>query len=404
MDKKIKKITYGRNVYGKEEIFAVNNVLRKTTQMSKNVFDFETKVAKLFGMNYGVMVNSGSSAIILAIKILGLEKNDEVIVPCLNFGTALSSLILFGLKPVLVDININTLQIDEKKIVEKITKKTKALMIPNLIGNLPDWNAISRVAKKYRLKVIADSADTIGCSFNKKPLGKYADLIITSFYGSHVISCAGNGGMLILNKKNEYLKAKILRSWGRLSSIAKDSENIKERLNIKIGGYNYDRKFVFQELGFNFEPSEIGAAFGLEQLKKLKLFSALRNKNYNHHIFFFKNFSQYFITPKIFPKVLTNFLAYPIIIKENKFFNRRQLQLFLEKKNIQTRPIFSGNILRHPAFKFLINKNNNINSYFNADYIMRNGILVGCHQGLTKKEIIYVHDNIRKFLDKNCER
>ena len=129
----------------------------------------------------------------------------SVIVPCLNFGTALSSLILFGLKPVLVDININTLQIDEKKIVEKITKKTKALMIPNLIGNLPDWNAISRIAKKYRLKIIADSADTIGCSFNKKPLGKYADLIITSFYGSHVISCAGNGGMLILNKKNEYL-------------------------------------------------------------------------------------------------------------------------------------------------------------------------------------------------------
>jgi CDP-6-deoxy-D-xylo-4-hexulose-3-dehydrase len=100
---------------------------------------------------------------------------------------------------------------------------------------------------------------------------------------------------MLESKLNDYLKAKILRSWGRLSSIAKDSENIKERLNIKIGGYNYDRKFVFQELGFNFEPSEIGAAFGLEQLKKLKLFSALRNINYNHHIFFFKNFSEYFI-------------------------------------------------------------------------------------------------------------
>ena len=204
----------------------------------------------------------------------------------------------------------------------------------------------------------------------------------------------------MLNSKSLYDKAKILRSWGRLSSTVKDSENIKNRLNISLSGIDYDRKFVFSELGYNFEPSEIGAAFGNVQLKKFKKFSKIRNINFNYHANFFKKFSDLFVVPKVLPTVSTNFLSYPIIMKENKKFSRKQLQVFMENSGVQTRPIFTGNLLRHPAFKFLNNKNNNVNSFPESDYIMKYGLLIGCHQGLDLKSLDKIHNIVKIFLNK----
>ena len=392
------RVPYGKNVYGKEEIAAVINQLKKNTQMGKNVYQFEKRIAKYFGKKYGVMVNSGTSALILAMHVMDIKKDDEIITPALNFGTAISSIIFFKAKPIFIDVEINTLQVDVKKIEEKITKKTKAILIPNLIGNIPDWKKIKLIAKKYNLKILEDSADTLGAKINNKSTGIFSDISITSFYGSHVVSCAGNGGILLTNEKKFYTRSKTLRSWGRMSSLLKDSENIKSRLDIKLMGVEYDKKFVFSELGYNFEPSEIGAAFGLEQIKKFSKFSKIRNENFKSHSNFFKKYKEIFIIPKVLENVKTNFLAYPIILKKNKKFNRKDLQIYLEGKNIQTRPIFSGNILRHPAFQNLISKANKLTSFPNADYIMKNGILVGCHQGLGVKELSYIHKNIEKFL------
>jgi CDP-4-dehydro-6-deoxyglucose reductase, E1 len=393
------KISYGKNVYGKDEINAVLTQLKKSTQMGKSVNDFENKISKMFSKKYGLMVNSGSSALTLATSVLNFKKDDEIITPCLNFGTAVSSIVLSGAKPIFVDIDIETLQIDIGKIEKKITKKTKALMIPNLIGNIPNWKAIKNIAKKNKLKIIEDSADTLGATINSKPTGTYSDISITSFYGSHIISCAGNGGMFLTNDKKIYERAKVLRSWGRMSTLYKDSENIKNRLNIKLKGYNYDKKFVFSEVGYNFEPSEIGASFGLVQLKKFKKFNSIRNNNFNLHLDYFNRHKDHFIIPKVDNNIKTNFLAYPIIIRENNNFTRKKLQIFLENHKIQTRPIFTGNILRHPAFKNLINNRNKINRFKNSDYIMRNGILIGCHQGLKKQDIKHIHSMINLFLN-----
>lgn len=394
-------ISYGKNVYDKLEINAVLKTLKKSTQMGQAVNSFESKIAPLFGKKYGLMVNSGSSALILAFKVLNLKKNSEVIAPCLNFGTAVSSIMLSNLKPIFVDCEIETLQIDINKIEEKITKKTKALLIPNLIGNIPDWKKIRKIANKYKLKVIEDSADTLGAKIDKEPTGIYSDISITSFYGSHIISCAGNGGMLLTNNKKYHEKAKVLRSWGRMSSLIKNSENIKKRLDIKLKGYDYDRKFVFSESGYNFEPSEIGASFGLVQLKKFKSFSKIRNKNFSLHYNFFKKLNKYFILPDISKNILTNFLAYPVIIKKNNIFNRKEIQIYLEKNNIQTRPIFSGNILRHPAFSSITSKKNKINSFVNSDYVMKYGLLIGCHHGLSLDDIDYIHNKVLKFINTN---
>ena len=370
------KISYGKNVYGKEEIKAVVNQLNKTTQMGYSVNKFEKLIAKKFSKKYALMVNSGSSALTLAMNVLNFKKNDEIIVPCLNFGTALSSVLQCGATPILVDIEVETLQINADKIEEKINSNTKAIMVPNLIGNIPDLKKIRNLANRYHLKVIEDSADTLGAKIGNKNTGYYSDISITSFYGSHVISCAGNGGMFLTDDKMLYEKAKVLRSWGRMSSLITDSENIKKRLDIKLKGYDYDKKFVFSEIGYNFEPSELGASFGLVQIKRFNKFSNIRVRNFNMHKKFFNSLKNFFITPKINKNVKTNFLAYPIILKKNKYFKRKNLQIFLEKNNIQTRPIFSGNILRHPAFKKVISKRNKINAFKNSDYIMKNGILI----------------------------
>ena len=391
------KISYGKNVYDKREINAVLKTLKNSTQMGKSVETFESKIAKLFSKKYGLMVNSGSSALILALKVMNFPRGSEIIAPCLNFGTAVSSIMLCNLNPIFVDCEIKTLQIDLSKIEKKISKKTKALLIPNLIGNIPDWKGIRKIASKHKLKIIEDSADTLGATINNRSTGIYSDISITSFYGSHVISCAGNGGILLTNNKNYFSKAKVLRSWGRMSTLIKDSENINKRLGIKLRGFNYDRKFVFSEAGYNFEPSELGASFGIEQLKKFRSFSMLRNRNFKLHYEFFKKLDKYFTVPKINKNIKTNFLAYPVILKSNSKFSRKDFQVYLENNKIQTRPIFTGNTLRHPAFKSLVSNKNKLNEFKNSDYIMKYGLLIGCHQGLSLKDISYIHSVISNY-------
>ena len=248
------------------------------------------------------------------------------------------------------------------------------------------------------MKIIEDSADTLGATIKNKPTGIFSDISITSFYGSHVISCAGNGGMFLTNNKEYFNRAKVLRSWGRMSTLLSDSENIKKRLDIKLMGVEFDKKFVFSEVGYNFEPSEIGASFGLIQLKKFPKFSKKRNLNFNIHKNFFSKYSDSFITPKVDKNIKTNFLAYPVIIKKNKKFDRKEMQVFLEKNNIQTRPIFTGNILRHPAFKNLISSRNKLKDFTNSDYIMKYGLLIGCHQGLNKKHLNFIHEKVLKLI------
>ena len=391
------KISYGKNVYDKREINAVLKTLKNSTQMGKSVETFESKIAKLFSKKYGLMVNSGSSALILALKVMNFPRGSEIIAPCLNFGTAVSSIMLCNLNPIFVDCEIKTLQIDLSKIEKKISKKTKALLIPNLIGNIPDWKGIRKIASKHKLKIIEDSADTLGATINNRSTGIYSDISITSFYGSHVISCAGNGGILLTNNNDYFLKAKVLRSWGRMSTLIKDSENINKRLGIKLRGFNYDRKFVFSEAGYNFEPSELGASFGIEQLKKFRSFSMLRNRNFKLHYEFFKKLDKYFTVPKINKNIKTNFLAYPVILKSNSKLSRKDFQVYLEKNKIQTRPIFTGNTLRHPAFKSLVSNKNKLNEFKNSDYIMKYGLLIGCHQGLSLKDISDIHSAILSY-------
>jgi len=345
------RVPYGMTVHGQEEIDAVVNVLKTSTQMGKHVMQFEEKVAELFNKKHGLMVNSGSSALYLGVEVLDLPKNSEVITPVLTFSTTVASLVKNSLVPVFVDVEPNTFLIDIEKIEERITNNTSAISVPNLLGNIPDWERIYQIAKKYNLKLIEDSADTLGGILRGESSGQYADISISSFYGSHVINCAGNGGILCLNDDKMYRRAKILRSWGRSSSLFVESEKIENRFNIELDKIQYDAKFVFEEPGYNIEPSEMGAAFGLVQLNKLNDNINARIEHFKEQYHFFKQYENWFSLPEQTPETRTGWLAFPLIVKENAPFNRKEMQIALEKEGIQTRVVFTGNILRQPGFK-----------------------------------------------------
>jgi CDP-6-deoxy-D-xylo-4-hexulose-3-dehydrase len=396
----MKKIYYGYAVYDRKEIKAVNEVLTKnnlTLIDGPSVKLFEKNVAKLFGKRFGLMVNSGSSANLLAIASLKLKKGSEIITPTLTFSTTVAPIYQLGMVPHFVDVEMNKFIINTEQIEKAINKKTKAIIVPNLLGNIPNYKKIYDIAKKYKLKIIEDSADTIGYTVNKKNFGKFTDIATTSFYASHIVTGAGFGGMACFNDKKLYEEAKILRGWGRSSATFNESEDIKKRFSAKVSGIPYDGKYIFLRMGYNFLPSEISAAFGLQQIKKLNNNISIRTKNFNYLKSFFSKFQEYVNLPITNLNARTPWLAFPLTIKKNKKFNRRDMQIYFEKNNIQTRTIFTGNILRQPIMKNLKYKSIK-NSSLISDNVMENGILLGCHHGMKLNDLKYICKIFINFL------
>jgi CDP-6-deoxy-D-xylo-4-hexulose-3-dehydrase len=393
------RVPYGQTVHGEEEIAAVVEVLRTSTQMGTRVRGFEARIAELFAKKYGVMVNSGSSALYLATELLGLARGAEVVTPVLTFATTVAPLVRAGLVPSFVDVEPDTFNIDVEQIAAAITPATKAVVIPSLIGNLPDWDRIAEIARARGLVVIEDSADTLGATLRGTSTGTRSDISTTSFYGSHVINAAGNGGMLCMNRDDWAEEARLLRSWGRSSSLFVDSENVENRFNVDVGGIPYDAKFVFSRIGHNMEPSEMGAAFGLVQLDRLPGNIKAREHNFARQLAFFAEYEEWFMLPRQMPDSVTGWLAFPLIVRDEAPFIRRDLQIFLEQRGIQTRTVFTGNILRQPGFAN-IERRESGKGYPNADRVMRGGMLVACHHGLNEAQLDYLHEQAREFLSR----
>ncbi len=394
------RIPYGLSVYDEEEINAVVKVLSEhRSNMGIETRNFESKVSKLFGKKFGVMVNSGSSANLLATILLSLPKNSEVITPALTFSTTVAPLIQMHLKPIFVDVQKGKYIIDENLIEKKINKNTKAIMLPLLLGNVPNMNQIKSIARKHKLFIIEDSCDTLGATYNGIPTGKYTDISTTSFFGSHIITAGGNGGMLMINDPKLVKRAILLRGWGRTSSLFTETEDIKKRFSGKLNNIPYDNKFIFTEIGYNFLPSEMGAAFGNIQLKKLPKFRKIRNENFIKLSKIFKKYENFFILPIQDAKVNTQWLAFPLTIKPDAPFSRIEIATFLEKNNVQTRPIFTGNIIKQPGFENALS-NNNYKDYPNTNEVMERGFVVGCHHGITDEHIKRLNELFDEFLAK----
>lgn len=390
------RVNYGQSVHGEEEIAAVVEVLRTSTQMGKNVREMQAQVAELFAKRHGIMVNSGSSANYLAVEILDMPEGAEVITPVLTFATTVAPIVRNRLIPAFIDAAEGTYNIDTDRIEAMITPATKAVMIPSLIGNLPDWDRIREIAATHDLTVIEDSADTLGATLRGTSTGTRSDISTTSFYGSHVINGAGNGGMLCVNDDELARKALLLRSWGRTSSLFVESETIENRFDVDLDGVSYDAKFLFETLGYNLEPSEISAAFGVVQLSKLEKNIDVREANFARQLTFFSDYEDWFILPRQREDSRTGWLAFPLTIRKGAPFERREMQLWLEKRDIQTRPVFTGNILRQPAMQSIACKVDP-SGYPVADAVMRGGVLLACHHGLEDAQIDYMYETFRTF-------
>ena len=395
----MKKVFYAEANYSDEEIESVLDVLknnRLALMCGKNVKKLEDKVAKIFNKEFGLMTNSGSSANLIGVQSLNLEKGSKVITPTLTFSTTVSPLVQSGLIPLFIDVEKETMQMNTSLLKEISLKGVSAICVPNLIGNVANWEEIYQFAKENNLKTIEDSADTIGYKY-KTDIKNWSDVSTTSFYASHVVTGAGFGGMTCFSDKENYDLGLSLRGWGRRSSLYGETEDYERRFNAKIDGMNYDDKYIFDDIAYNFLPSEISAAFALVQIKNLTKNLQNRLENYNY---LKKNLSvsDNFFIPLSYENVETGWLAFPIILQNKLASKRKEVQIFLEKAGIQTRTIFTGNILRQPVAKKF--KWESYGNFSVSDNIMESGILLGCHNRQTKEKMDYTLEKL--FEAENC--
>jgi CDP-6-deoxy-D-xylo-4-hexulose-3-dehydrase len=379
----MKKVWYAPNkleAYGEEEIKAVEQCLRDgwLAGFGPRSIEFEEKIAKEFGKKFGVFVNSGSSACLLAVASLDLPKGSKIITPACTFSTTLAPIIQLGYKPVFVDVGLNDYVADIEQVVNAITEEVKAIMLPNLIGNKPNWKLLRQILKNMNREdiiLIEDSADTVTETLE-------SDISTTSFYASHVITAGGMGGMVMFNDEKYVKRALMFRDWGR---IGDNSEDMSERFAHDVDGLPYDYKFLYGVLGYNMKCSEMSAAFGLVQLERFQTFKNKRRDNIKRYLENLKDVKELILPDD---SIEPNWLAIPLQTER-----RLELLNFLENNNIQTRVTFAGNVTRHPIYREYLQE------FKNSDLIMKNGFLLGAHHGMGLDDVDYVCDKIKEFFN-----
>lgn len=394
-------VALNRAVWDRAEIDAVLAVLERhgNLRMGRRTKAFEERVAALLGKRRGILVNSGSSALELGVRLLGLPEGSEVITVPLTFSTDVAALVRARLVPVFVDVEPGTYVVDIDAIEPMITERTRALLIPNLIGNVPDWDRLRAIADRHGLLLFEDSCDTLGARLRGRPPGERAHVSATSFNQSHIVTCAGTGGLVAVDDDDRDALGRLERNWGRSSSrYGSGPQDFRgESLEARIDGIPYHRDFVFETLGSNLEGSEILAAFGLAQLDKLESFGAARARWFGRHAGFFARHESRFVLPRQLAQVETNWMCYPITVRDDAGFARNDLHRFLEEHGVVSRPIWTGNILRHPGFRDIPCRRAP-GGYPVADQVMRGGLLVACHHGLEEADVDHIHAVFESFL------
>ena len=395
------RIFYAASVHDEAEIEAVTEVLRGGAAAlwpGRNVTAFEWEVAERFGKRRGLMCNSGSSALYLAVELADLPPGSEVITAAVTFSTDVAPLVRAGLVPVFADVDPDTYQIDVDAIEALVGPKTRAILVPNLIGNAPDWDAIRAIADRHGLFVIEDSCDALGPVLRGTPTGTRSDLTVTSFASSHIITCAGNGGMVLLDDENLRDRGLLLRRWGRRSELhfygsKRRDRNFWENLD----GIHYDNQFIFDELAWNFEPSEIGAAFGRQQLHKVPANFARRTRSFDLYTEFFAAHADRFRLPRPTEGLDTAWLCYPLTIAPDAGFVRADLQAHLDGNGVDTRTVWTGNATRQP-FMAGVDFRQPPGGLPNADAIMERGVVLPMNHSLDDEDIGYVIGLVADFL------
>ena len=392
--------------YGYEEVLqAVDSLLSGNLTLNQNennkVQQFEEKWSQFVGTRFGVMVNSGSSANLLALFSLAnperenpIKPGDEIITPALTWHTTISPILCIGAVPVLVDANLYDLTINVEEIEAQITAKTKAILPVHLLGNPCQMDLINEIAERYGLYVIEDACEAHGASFQGKNCGSIGTIGTFSFFFSHHITTI-EGGMVMTDDEDLAELCRIMRSQGVIRNALNRGELAKKyKKNDKYK--DIDESYLFANLGFNLRPTEINGGFGIEQAQKLDSFLSQRRNNASYWKTRLETYQDFFYLSEPTSEGESAWFGFPFIVKPKAGFSRDQITQFLNRQHIETRPIMSGNIIRQPAMAHFQFRNSSLT---NAELVHQNGFFWGNHQGIKEDQREYMADCIDEFIN-----
>lgn len=379
-------IKYGGAVTGLAEERAIIKSIRNSRktgnwQQAGEGAKFERELADYTGVKYAILTNSGSSAGLLALSALELPLGSEVIISAVTFPTIFNIILQCGLVPVVVDAKIGTYVFDVEQVKRAVTENTKAIIAIHALGNPVDLVELKKLCQEKRIKLILDNCDGLATTLNQRKVETYADISFTSLHAAHIVSM-GVGGAVFTNDKRLAKHVRMYRDWGRQADVNR-SKNTKW----KALPEDYNPRFIYEKIGYNFQILDLQAAMGRVQLRKIGKIKKLRQKNFNY---LYKKLNKY---PLIMPQWLEGaevcWFAFPLSVVQS--VSRGQLLRHLEKRGIETRPMFSGNILVHPAYTYQHYEG----SLKDANFILEKSFWISCHPSLTQKQL----DRIVKAFD-----
>jgi CDP-6-deoxy-D-xylo-4-hexulose-3-dehydrase len=392
-------VTEAGPVHDEREIEAVVAVLRSPGRLAigPEVAAFERRGAELLAKQHAVMVNSGTSALWLAVDLLGCEPGDEVITSPLTFSSDIAPLVRNGIVPAFVDVDPETLQIDVDAIEAMIGPRTKAILTPNLVGNCPDWDAIRAIADRHGLLVVEDSCDVLDSYLRGTRTGTRSDISVTSFARGHSITAASQGGMLAVDDPEWYDQSLVRRRWGRHSEryLFGSKQGDDDRFGTLADGTPYDMVFLFEDMGYNFEPSEISAAFGNVQLDRLLEFNERRQQNFARLDEVLAQHEDKVVRVHTTSDVETTWMRFPFLLREG--IDRTAMQEFLLERGIPSRMVWTGNILRQPGFAGIAHRAPP-GGLPRADLVMDRGLTLPSHHGLSSDAVGHIAESLAVFL------
>jgi CDP-6-deoxy-D-xylo-4-hexulose-3-dehydrase len=403
------RIKFGGRVYDEKEMMnLVDSALDFWLTAGRYAKQFEKELAEFLGVRHCLLTNSGSSANLLAVSALTspklgkrqLKPGDEVITVACGFPTTLNPILQNNLTPVFLDVEVGTYNVNPSDIEKAVSRKTKAIFIAHTLGNPADMAKILKIAKKYNLWLIEDNCDALGSKYRGKYTGSFGDISTCSFYPAHHITM-GEGGAVLTG--NPLLKNIVMsfRDWGRdCWCETGHDDTCKKRFSWQIGKlpFGYDHKYIYSHIGYNLKITDMQAAIGVAQLKKLPFFIKKRQENY---VFLYKHlqdYKKYIILPKTCRNSEPSWFGFPILVKESAPFKRNEIVDYLEKNKIATRMLFGGNLLKQPAYeniKYRVHGN-----LENTDLTMNNLFWIGVYPGIKKEQLDYMRTVFDKFMGK----
>jgi len=369
--------------------------------------EFESNFAGYMQQRSCMLVNSGSSANLVALSSLTspllknkrLQHGDEVLTVAAGFPTTVNPIVQNGLIPVFVDVELETFNVKVSAIENALSDKTKAIMLAHTLGNTFDLDSVKSIADKYGLYLIEDCCDAVGSTYNGKMVGTFGDLATTSFYPAHHITMGEGGSVLTSNPLLKRIATSI-RDWGRDCYCDPGCDNTcGRRFKGQHGDLpkGYDHKYVYSHIGYNLKVTDMQAAVGVAQLKKLPVFVEMRKLNFKKLYIGLSQFKDYLILPEATPNSDPSWFGFPFNVRENEKFTRTDLAEFLEDHKILTRQLFAGNLIKQPAYKDVEYRISG--ELTNTDYIMRNTIFIGVYPGIDEVRMNYILSVFSKFFN-----